>query len=85
MYPWTWTTTRKGRRRMPYQDDQGETYYNSTESQDYLGIGSFVTFQKIVEEYHLEAKTMPGHGRAKYYKKSELDKVPRFRPVDPQA
>lgn len=65
---------------MPVQftDEPGIIYYTSTEAQKYLGIGSFVTFQGIVVSHQLEFVSKPGRGRTKYYKKSDLDKVPRF-------
>lgn len=58
---------------MPYIQNERE-FLNATEGADFLGV-SFVTFQRIQQEYGLVPEQFPGQGRQVFYLKKHLELI----------
>lgn len=58
---------------------EGIEYLNSTEAAEFLGF-SYVTFQKLTQDYKLQWFTIPGRGRQKFYKKADLEGLQKPQP-----
>lgn len=58
-----------------------EEYYTAGEAADYLEV-SAKTFIKFQRDYHLKAISRPGEGNRKYFKKSDLEPIRQYRPVE---
>lgn len=65
---------------MPYTYG-GVEYLNAKESAEYLDI-SYNTFQNMEQQYNLSSFSIPGKGRRRFFKKSDLDKLREPRPSD---
>lgn len=56
-----------------------EVYLNGVEAAQYLDVSS-VTWQKMRQSYGLQEYTLLGKN-AKFYKQTDLDALPRIKPV----
>lgn len=52
-----------------------ETWLNSQEAAQLLGVLSHVTFQRIRDKYALKGRKFDGAGNATWYKKSDVEKI----------
>lgn len=64
---------------MPYQI-QGEECLNVKEIQEHLGW-SYTTVQKHLDAHDFPFWTVPGKGRAKFYRKSDVETMREPKPT----
>lgn len=72
---------RERKKRDMYKTADGITYLTKGEARTYVGNRSDAWLDARVHNGLLEARTLPGNSRYKYYKKSELDALLTPKPV----
>jgi len=67
---------------MPVEEN-GERYLSTQEAMDFLGV-SATTFRELRREFSLQPFTIVGQGKNLFFRESELKKIPRIRPAQPE-